>query len=102
MALGDRMTTLGSSSKLHVRPIAGALGAELLGLDLEHLDDAGYQWLRAALREHHVVFMPGQDLSPDSHRELGRRFGELEVHPYISKLDDEHPEICVLNSDQGF
>ncbi len=96
------MTVLESSSQLHIRPIAGALGAELLGLDLEHLDDAGYQWLRAALREHHVVFIPGQSLSPDAHRDLGRRFGELEIHPYISKLDEEHPEICVLNSDRGF
>ena len=91
-----------SQHGLQARRIAGALGAELHGIDLETLDDAGYALLRAALREHHVVFLPGQDLSPDAHRELGRRFGELEVHPYISKLDDEHPEICVLNSDHGF
>ncbi|HEX4430470.1 MAG TPA: TauD/TfdA family dioxygenase [Frankiaceae bacterium] len=96
------MSLLDSSPDLQVRTIAGALGAELRGVDLELLDDAGYQSLRTALREHHVVFLPEQHLSPDAHRDLGRRFGELEVHPYISKLDDEHPEICVLNSDQGF
>jgi taurine dioxygenase len=88
--------------EVQVRRIAGALGAEIHGIDLERLDDRGYESLRAALREHHVVFLPGQDLSPDAHRDLGRRFGELEVHPYITKLDDEHPEICVLNSDHGF
>jgi taurine dioxygenase len=96
------MTMLNSQPALSARRISGALGAELLGLDLERLDDAGYAALRAALREHHVVFLPGQHLTPDAHRDLGRRFGELEVHPYISKLDDEHPEICVLNSDHGF
>jgi taurine dioxygenase len=96
------MTALDSQPGLRVRPIAGALGAELAGIDLEQLDDAGYESLRAALLEHHVVFLPGQHLSPDAHRQLGGRFGELEVHPYISKLDEDHPEICVLNSDQGF
>ncbi len=96
------MSMLASSQDLRVRTIAGALGAELHGIELERLDDAGYAWLREALREHHVVFMPEQHLTPDAHRALGRRFGELEVHPFISKLDDEHPEICVLNSDQGF
>ncbi len=96
------MSLLDSQPELRVRVIAGALGAELRGIDLEHLDDAGYQSLRGALREHQVVFLPDQNLSPEAHRDLGRRFGELEVHPYIRKLDDEHPEICVLNSDQGF
>ncbi len=96
------MSLLQSPSELDVRAIAGALGAELRGLDLEHLDDPGYEALRAALRQHRVVFLPDQHLSPDAHRDLGRRFGELEVHPYIHKLDEAHPEICVLNSEQGF
>lgn len=96
------MSVLESHPGLRTRRIAGALGAELRGIDLERLDDAGYASLRSALREHHVVFLPDQDLSPDTHRDLGRRFGELEVHPYITKLDADHPEICVLNSDHGF
>jgi taurine dioxygenase len=96
------MSTIESHSDVRVRVIAGALGAELHGMSLEHLDDAGYQALRSALREHHVVFLPDQNLSPDAHRDLGRRFGDLEIHPYIHKLDETHPEICVLSSDQGF
>ena len=96
------MTTVAAGPSLHIRPVAGALGAEITGLDLERLDDAGYEQLREALRQHLVVFLPGQHLSPDAHRALGRRFGELEVHPYIPKLDDDHPEICVLDSQHGF
>ncbi len=93
------MTTL--APQLLARPLAGALGAELTGLSLANLDDAGYRQLRAALREHLVVFLPGQYLSPDDHCALGRLFGELEVHPFIPKLDAAHPEIAVLNSEQG-
>ncbi len=40
-------------------------------------------------------------LTPDDHLTLARRFGEPEVHPYLPKLDDEHPEIVVLDSDTG-
>ena len=86
---------------VRIRPIAGALGAEVLGLDLGDLDDDGFEQLQTALREHLVVFLPGQELTPGQHRALGQRFGELEIHPYIPKLDEEHPEIVVLRSEQG-
>ena len=93
------MTT--TSGKVHARPLSAALGAELIGLDLANLDDDGFEQLHAALLEHQVVFLPGQNLTPDQHRALGHRFGEIEIHPYIPKLDDAHPEIVVLRSDQG-
>jgi taurine dioxygenase len=86
---------------LHVRRIAGALGAEIHGLDLARIDDAGFGELRRLLAEHQVVFLPDQHLTADAHRALGRRFGEIEIHPFIQKLDDDHPEIVVLRSEQG-
>lgn len=87
---------------LDVRPVSGALGAEIRGVDLEHLTDTEFDAVHAALVEHHVVFFPDQQLSPDGHVALGRRFGEIEIHPFIPKLDDEHPEIVVLDGDHGF
>ena len=30
------------------------------------------------------------------------RFGEPEIHPFIPKLDDGHPEIVVLHADDGY
>jgi taurine dioxygenase len=86
---------------LDVRPVSGALGAEIRGLDLEHLTDGGFKALHAALIEHHVVFLPEQQLSPDGHVALARRFGEIEIHPFIPKLDEEHPEVVVLDGDRG-
>jgi taurine dioxygenase len=90
-----------ATTDLHVRPVSGALGAEVEGIDLEAVDDAGFERVQALLDEHLVLFFPGQRLTPDGHRTLGRRFGEIEIHPFLPKLDDEHPEIIVLDGDHG-
>jgi len=86
---------------LEVRPLTGCIGAEVVGVDLNRLDEAAWDELRAIWLEHLVVFFPDQHLAPDAHAALGERLGELEIHPYIPKLDEDHPQIVVLDSDQG-
>jgi taurine dioxygenase len=87
---------------LDVRPIAGALGAEVRGVRLGHLDEQEYNAVRAALLDHLVLFFPEQFLSPDEHIAFARWWGgELEIHPFIPKLDPEHQEIVVIDSEQG-
>lgn len=89
------------TEQLVVRPISGALGAEITGLSLADMDDAGFEQLRSLLREHLVVFLPDQHLSAVAHRDLAARFGELENHPFLPKLDDATPEVVVLESERG-
>lgn len=89
------------SLALDVRPVSGALGAEIRGMDLEHITDEAFDALHELLLEHHVVFLPDQQLSPDGHVALAARFGEIEIHPFIPKLDDDHLEIVVLDGDRG-
>ena len=49
-----------------VRPIAGALGAELHGIDLSaELTDATIGAIRQALLDHLVIFFRDQDLPPE-------------------------------------
>lgn len=86
---------------LQIHPIAGALGAEIRGVHLGSLDDRAFSAVHQALLEHLVLFFPDQHLTPDEHRAFATRFGEAEIHPYIPKLDDEHPEIVVLDADRG-
>ncbi|HEY8216968.1 MAG TPA: TauD/TfdA family dioxygenase [Acidimicrobiia bacterium] len=86
---------------LELDPLTGVLGAEVRGVDLADLDDATFDALRRALAEHLVLFFPDQHLTPDEHRAFATRFGEAEIHPFIPKLDPEHPEIVVLDSDHG-
>ena len=84
-----------------IRRVSGALGAELNGLKLTDLDDAGLGKLLDTLHEHLVVFIPDQHLSPAQLVAFARRLGEVEIHPFIPKLDDDHPEVVVLQAEQG-
>jgi taurine dioxygenase len=86
---------------LSVTRVAGALGAEVRGVALADVDEATFTRIRDLLCEHLVLFFPAQHLDPDEHRAFAARFGEMEIHPFIPKLDAEHPEIVVLRSSQG-
>ncbi|MCD9625061.1 TauD/TfdA dioxygenase family protein [Rhabdothermincola salaria] len=87
---------------VQVHSTGGALGAEVHGLDLRSIDDRGFETVRSLLLDHLVLFFPGQDLTPDEHVAFATRFGEAEIHPFIPKLDDDHPEIVVLRADDGY
>ena len=78
-----------------VEPVAGALGAEIRGVDLNDLDDATFAEIHAAFLRYHVVFFRDQALTPESHKAFGRRFGTLNVHPYVGGLDG-HPEVMPI------
>ena len=79
--------------ELDIRPIAGALGAEIHGIDLsETLDDEAFGAVRQALHHHLVIFFRNQTISPDQHLAFARRFGDIEIHRYAKGLDS-HPEI---------
>jgi taurine dioxygenase len=84
-----------------VRSISGALGAEVRGVPLAELSDAAFAAVRDLLLTHLVLFFPdAAGLDPEAHKAFGRRFGELEVHPFLPKLPG-HDELVVLDSDQG-
>jgi len=78
---------------LEVRPIAGALGAELSGVDLSRdLDDATVAEIRRAWLQHLVIFFRDQDLPPARFLAFAKRFGEPIEYPFVKGLD-EFPEI---------
>ncbi len=90
-----------SYAQIQVAPVAGALGAEVSGIDLSKpLDDSAIAEIQDAWMRHQVLFFPGQGLSREAHVAFGRRFGELHVHPVLRALEDQgFPEIVVLESD---
>lgn len=78
-----------SFEKIEVRPIAGALGAELHGVDLSSpLDDETFAEVTRAFHENLVVFFRDQRITPQQHVDFARRFGKLDIHPYAKGLDD--------------
>ena len=76
-----------------VEKIAGALGAEIAGVDLAgDLDDATVAAIRRALLDHLVVFFRDQRLDPAALVNFGRRFGRLASYPFVEGLAG-HPEV---------
>jgi taurine dioxygenase len=81
---------------LTVRPIGGALGAEVAGVDLASgLPDDAVAEIRCAWLEHLVLFFRDQPLSPKEMLELARRLGEPVEYPFVSGLDG-FPEIIAV------
>lgn len=79
--------------RIAVRPIAGALGAEIGGVDLaKSLDNQTFAEIHQALLDNLVIFFRDQTLTPAQHKDFGRRFGELDIHDYVGGIDG-HPEI---------
>ena len=88
-------------TSIRVHPIAGALGAEVSGVDLaKELSDDTVAAIRRAWLEHLVIFFRDQDLSPAQFLAFGRRFGDPIEYPFVKGLD-EFPEIIpVLKLEQ--
>ena len=88
------------TSTLRVDPVSPVIGAEVSGVDLSgSLDDATLNGLEGALAQHLVLFFRDQELTLEQHKALGRRFGELHVHPAAPK-DAEQPEVLVVHADE--
>lgn len=82
--------------RLEIHPLTPTIGAEIGGVDLgADLPDETIAAFRAALLRHRVIFFRDQPISRARHIALGRRFGELEVHP-STRTDASDPEILVL------
>ena len=82
-----------ASNALDIRPLAGALGAEILGIDLAHdLGDDSVAAIREAWLKHCVIFFRDQTLPPDKFLGFARRFGEVIEYPFIKGIEG-FPEI---------
>ena len=84
------------SAAIGVHPVAGALGAEISGVDLSQpLDDATIATLRRAWLDHLVIFFRDQVLPPAQFLAFARRFGDVIEYPFVKGLDD-YPEIIPI------
>ena len=80
-------------SAIEVRPIAGALGAEIGGVDLNgQVSDAAIAAVRRAWLKHCVIFFRDQALAPAQFLSFARRFGEIVEYPFIKGIEG-FPEI---------
>jgi len=71
-----------------VKPSAGALGAQISGVDLAGpLRDETVAELRAAWLRHLVVFVRDQQLTPEQFLAFARRIGEPVEYPFVKGID---------------
>ena len=98
------MSAVAQAANLDVRPLTGALGAEVRGLDVETLDDEGFAKVHELLLEYSALALHGQGhLTVPKLREFGMRWGELDVHGFTPfqgfddvlqiRCDPDHPLI---------
>ena len=86
---------------IEVRKLTPTIGAEIFGVDLaKPLGNQQFQEVHDALMENLVIFFRDQKLSIDQHKDFGRRFGPLHVHPNAPITFAEHPEILVIKADE--
>ncbi len=79
-----------------VRPIAGALGAEIDGIDLaQPLSPAALDEIKRALWQYLVVFFRDQQLTPDQQCAFTRNFGTL-VQPAATGSVDGYPDVTLV------
>ncbi len=81
-----------------VRPVTPVIGAEVVGLDLDDVSDSDFRLIHDALMDHCVIFFRDQDISIESQKALGARFGELVAHPNDPGVDG-HPEVMPIHAD---
>lgn len=74
--------------QIRVRQIAGALGAEIQGVNIgSGLDEEAVAAVRQALLDHLVIFFRDQDITSDSFMAFARAFGEPAQYPLLSGID---------------
>jgi taurine dioxygenase len=86
---------------IDVSPIAGALGAEISGVDVaKDLDDAVIGEIRQALLDHGVIFFRDQTFDREQHKAFTRRFGKIFIHPNYNGVSAD-PEIVDITREPG-
>ena len=91
---------MASNRHIEVKPIAGALGAEISGVDLREIDDETFAEIHDAWLEHLVVFFRNQTLTPEQQVAFAKRFGKIHHHPFIKSMDD-YPDILEIIKEEG-
>ncbi len=88
----DRLASL-RWQHFDAKQLGATVGAELSGVDLTtELPDEVIADIRQALHDYKVIFFRDQPMNPEQHVRFARRFGELEVHPFLPSNTGE-PEL---------
>jgi taurine dioxygenase len=81
---------------IEVKRIAGAMGAEIHGIDLARdLNEATFAEIHQALLDYGAIFFRDQDITPSQQMDFARRWGKVHLHPHMPCLPN-HPGIIEI------
>lgn len=80
---------------MQTRPLSGALGAEITGVDVRNMSDDAFAALRDVFLDRSVIVLRDQELTPDDHIAFAKRWGEININRFF-KPTDTHPEIATV------
>ena len=75
-------------ANLTIKPISGSLGAEISGVDVNHLSDTEFDLLEQAFHEYLVLAIRAQKMDPACLHALTQRLGGVGETPYLTGLTD--------------
>ena len=70
---------------MEIRPLAGVLGAEVLGVDLKKTED--WQKIHRIFLDHSVLVFRDQKLEPQDLMKIGARFGPPCHYPFVTGME---------------
>ena len=85
---------------IEVRRLGEQIGAEIHGVDVKALDDAGFATIYRAWLDSNVLVIPDQRLEIGDFLRYSRRFGAIHPHPSKSTRHPEYPEITLLGTNK--
>ena len=82
------MSIVEQQQQLTVKPLTGAGGAAVWGMDITTLDDAGYEQVNDLMLQYGAIALHGQaHASLEDLRTFGQHFGELDVHGHSPTVE---------------
>jgi taurine dioxygenase len=91
-------------SGLELKPLSANVGAEVCGVNLAAIDDAGFEAVKRAFDAYHGLLFRGQKLTPDDLVAFSRRFGDLDHAPVMENGKTAvpgYPEIYIVSNIKG-
>ena len=85
-----------ATTRVEVRRLGPMIGAEVTGVDVKRLDDAGFAAIYRAWLDSNVLVIPGQELEIGDFLHYSRRFGVVHPHPSKMTRHPDVPEITLL------
>ena len=79
-------------SEISTKPLASAIGAEILGVDIGNITDRQFEEIRSALFHYKMVYFRNQDINVEDQEDFTLRFGPFGTDAYTSGMEG-HPNV---------